>query len=103
MTTHRLMITTSLPTTRSISNRLRRQPIMCTTIHASDIETKLTFLADSTHHQLSIMTLTTHIFLSIPIIHQKQRSWNTIRYTDIHQQTLYPIIATTTLKRYHKL
>ena len=63
--TYRLVIITSLPSKRS---RSRRHPMMRTITYSPDPVTKLTFPADSTQHQLSIMTLATHLLLSIPCL-----------------------------------
>ena len=71
-----------------------------TTAYAPDLVTTLTFPADSAQHQQSILTLATHLLLTIPVITQRQ-SWNIIREKDSHRHTLQLILTTITLKRYH--
>ena len=68
-----------------------------------DLETTLTFPAESIQHQLSIMTLTTHVFLSIPIIHQPQISWTTLWHSDTYELTLHITLVTAIINRYHNL
>ena len=71
-----------------------------TTSHVPDLVTPLTFPADSTQHQQSILTLATHLLLTIPII-TPQKYWNIIREKASHRHTLQLILATFTLKRHH--
>ena len=75
--------------------------MMRTNVHAPDRITILTFQADSPQHQLSIMTLVTHLLLSVSSI-TAQQSWNIVRDGETHQRTLQLVLATITLKRYHK-
>ena len=76
---------------------------MRTTTHTPDLGTTFTFPVESTQHQLSILTLVTHMFLSLPILNTPLLSWNIIRYTSTHRQTMHLILATITLKRYHHI
>ena len=99
-TPYRIVITTSLPSQCSESSRARRRPMLRTTSHAPDLVTTLTFLADSIQYQQSIMTLATHLLLTVPIITRRQ-PWNIIREKESHRHTLQLILATVTLKRYH--
>ena len=99
-TSYRLIITTSLPCQRSGSSSERRRPMLRTTAHDPDLVTALTFPADSIQHQQSILTLATHLLLTVPIV-TRQQFWNIIREMDSHRQTLQLILATITLKRYH--
>ena len=102
-TRYRLEITTSLPETHSRSSNLRHRPMMRTTSHTLDLVTTLTFPVVSNQHQLTIMTLATHLLLSIPCIKQMEHVWNTVRTQDSHQYNLQLILATITLERYHKV
>ena len=102
-TRYRLEITTSLPETHLRSSHLRRHPMMHTTVHTPDLVTTLTFPAVSSQHQLTIMTLVTHLFLSIPCLKQTEHVWNTVWTQDSNQHTLQLILATITLERYHKV
>ena len=97
---YRLIIATSLPTPRSASAQARRRPMLRTTAHAPDLVTTLTFPADSAQHQQSILTLATHLLLTVPII-TRQQSWNIIREKDTHRHNLQLMLATITLKRSH--
>ena len=99
-TSYRLLVTTSLPRQGAGSLSSRRRPMLLTTSHVPDLCTTLTFPADSSQHQQSILTLVTHLLLSIPIITPHQ-SWNIIREKTSHRHTLQLILATVTLKRHH--
>ena len=101
-TTYRLELTTILPSTRSRINRTRRQPMKHTTAHALDLVMTHIFLVKPTRHQLSNITLATHLILYVPIITPKQ-SRNTVQQVRSYQYTLQLILATITLKRYHKV
>ena len=98
-----LEITTRLPETGLGSAQPRRLPMIRTTAHTPDKVTPYTFPADSLHHQLSIITLVTHLLLSIPCLKQTEHVWNTVRTIGSHQYTLNLIMATITLDRYHKV
>ena len=95
-----LIITTSLPIPHSDSSTSRRRPMMRTTAYLPDLVITLTFPANTPQHQQSIMTLATHLLLTIPTITQRQ-SWNIIRETTSHRHTLQLILATVTLNRHH--
>ena len=99
-TPYRHVITTSLPSPRSDASRVRRRPMLRSTSHAPALVTTLTFPADSIQHQQSILTLATHLLLTVPAITQRQ-SWNIIRKKDSYRYTLQLILATVTLKRCH--
>ena len=94
-----LIVTTSLLSQRSRSSSARRRPMLRTTVHAPDIVTNLTFPADSIQYQQSILTLTIHLLLTVPII-TRQQSWKIIRERESHRHTLQLILVTITLKRY---
>ena len=104
-TRYRFEITTSLPETHSRSSNpnLWRRPMMRTTPRTPDLVTTFTFPAASNKHQLTIMTLATHLLLLIPCLKQTEHVWNTIRTQDSHQHTLQLILTTITLERYHKV
>ena len=101
-TTCRLELTTTLPSKASVHGRLQRWPMIRTDSHAPDCITTLTFPAATTQHQLSNMTLVTHMLLSVPIV-TVQQSWNIVRENETHQHTLQLILATITLQSYHKI
>ena len=67
-----LIVTTSLLSQRSRSSSVWRRPMLRTTVHAPDIVTNLTFPADSIQYQQSILTLTIHLLLTVPIITRQQ-------------------------------
>ena len=94
------IVTTSLPSQRAESSNSRCRPMLRTTAHVLDLVTTLTFPADSPQHHQSILTLATHLFLTIPII-TPQQSWNIIREKTSHRHTLQLILATVTLKRHY--
>ena len=71
-TTRRLDLTTTLPSKASVPGRPHRRPMMRTESHAPDRIITLTFPTASIQHQLSIMTLVTHMLLSVPIITERQ-------------------------------
>ena len=97
-TTRRLELTTVLPSKASVPGGPHRRPMIRIESHTPDCITTLTFPTTSTQHQLSIMTLVTHILLSVPIITVIQ-SWN----IETQQHTLQLILATITLRSYHKV
>ena len=100
LNSHCLIITTSLPRPCSGFSSARRLPMMRTTGHAPAPVTTLTFPADSTQHQQSILPLATHLLLTVPVIAPHQ-SWNIIHEKETHRHTLQLIMATVTLKRHH--
>ena len=95
-----VIVTTSLRCHQYESTNARRRPMLRTTSHAPDFITTLTFPVDSIHHQQSILTLVTHMLLTVPIV-TPQQSWNIIREKDSHRYTLQLILATITLKRHY--
>ena len=95
-----VIVTTSLRCHQYESTNARRRPMLRTTSHAPDFITTLTFPVDSIHHQQSILTLATHMILTVPIV-TPQQSWNIICEKDSHRYTLQLILATITLKRHY--
>ena len=85
------------------SKRPKRHHVMRTTSHAPEIGTVLTFPADSVQHQMTILTLATHLLLSIPVIYAPHMAWKIIRQPHTHLRTLHLILATIALKRYHPI
>ena len=73
------------------------------TTHTPDLGRTITFPADSIQHQLSLLTLVTHMSLSLPVVNTPHRSWNVVRYAKTHRQTINLILVTLTLKRYHHI
>ena len=76
--------------------------MMRTVTHEPDRITTLTFPAESKQHQLTILTLATHLLFSVPTLHTRA-SWDIIRHPSSHKHTLHLILATVTLKHYHKI
>ena len=74
-----LTITTSLPSSLIHSKRPRRQHTMRTTFHTPHLGTFLTFPAKYVQHQMTILTLTTHMLLSILVINTPHMVWNIVR------------------------
>ena len=95
-----LIVTTSLPRQDAQSSSSRRRPMLLTKSYVPDLVTTLTFPVNSTPHQQSILTLATHLLLTVPVITPRQ-SWNIIRNKATHRHTLQLIQATVTLKRHH--
>ena len=54
------------------------------TTHAPDPVTTLTLPADSTQHQLSIMTLATHLILFIPQLKRTKHVGNVLQQAESH-------------------
>ena len=52
---------------------------------------------------MTILTLLTHMLLSIPVFHTPPLSLNIVRYTTTHHQTMLIILATFALKQYHPI
>ena len=100
---YRLEITSSLSERSPGSAQPRRRPMMRTAAYTPDLVTTFTFPADSRQHQISSMTLVTHLLLSIPCLKQTEYIWNTVRTTGSHKHTLQLILVTITLDRYHKV
>ena len=99
-TSYLLIVTTSILCSRSRTSNERRHPMLHTTADVPNLVTTLTFPAGSYQHQQSILTLTIHLLLTVPIIISRQ-SWNTLREKDSHRLTLQLILVTITLKRHH--
>ena len=76
---------------------------MRTTSYTRDFGETITFPAESVQHQMTILILVVHILLSIPILKTPSMSWTIVRQATTHQQTLYLILATLVLKRYHPI
>ena len=77
--------------------------MMRTESHAPDLIPTLMFPTNSAQHQLSILTLATHLLLTAPILTPTLQQWNVVQNDDTHHQTLQLILATITLTRYHKI
>ena len=103
ISTQHLAITTNLPSSLRLSKRPKPHHMMLTTSHTPDIGTVLTFPADSVQHQITILTLATHMILSIPEIYAPHMVWKIIRQPHPHLNTLHLIFATLALKRYHPI
>ena len=67
-----------------------------------DLITSLSFQANSPQQQLSIMTLATHLLLTVPPSNSHQ-SWDILRDIESHHNTLKLMLATITLQRYHQV
>ena len=75
------IINTNLPSKRSTS---KRRLLIRTTSYTPDLGRIITFLADPTQQQMSILTLVTHILLLMPGIKVPHVSWNKVRVTTVH-------------------
>ena len=58
----------------------------------------ITILTDSVQHQMTILTLVTHMLLSAPKLNTRLISWDPARQSIAHQQILGIILATLALK-----
>ena len=88
MAPQRPVITTTLPSTQHTFRRPQRLLVVHTMAHIPDLGRTITFLVKSTHHQLSIVTLTIHILLSLTVINISHLSWNIVRSTNTHRLSL---------------
>ena len=73
--------------------------MMRTTNRVPDLGETITFPADSMQHQMTILTLVTHMLLSIPVIHNRTLSWKIVQHPTSHHQTVHIKLATLALKR----
>ena len=71
--------------------------------HIPTLGETIAFPVDSVQHRLIILTLVTHILLSVPVFHSPLRFWRTIRHPNAHHQTIGIILATLALKWYHPI
>ena len=76
---------------------------MRTTSHTPTLGDTISFPAKSVQHQMTILTLVTHMLLSAPNLDATKLSWKAVRQPTTHQQTLGIIMATLALKRYHPI
>ena len=76
--------------------------MMLTTTYILNLVKIITSPTDYLQHQLSIITMATHMVLSTPTL-SRRISWNTIRQVGAHKHTLHLILATIALNRYHKI
>lgn len=63
----------------------------------------IAFETKSTQYKISILTIATHILLSIPDINSQNILCVAVRYTDINRQTLTLILVTLILTQYNKI
>ena len=56
---------------------------------------------DSAHYQITIMTVVTHLILSLSVFNTPLLSWNIVRHPNANHQTMHLILATLALKRYY--
>jgi len=103
LSAQRLTITTSLPSSTPSTKRPRRHRMMRTTSHTPLLGETITFPANSVQHQMTILTLVTHMLLSTPTLNTRLVSWGPVRHPNAHLQTLGIILATLALKRYHPI
>ena len=101
VSTQRLTITTSLPSSLIHSKRPQRQHMMRTMFHTPDLGTMITFPTELMQHQVTILTLATHILLSILVINAPHMVWNIVRHPQTQQNTINLLLATLTLQRKH--
>ena len=76
---------------------------MRTTSHTPTLGETISFPAKSVQHQITILTLVTHMLLSAPNLNTTILSWGAVRQPTTHHQTLGIIMATLALKRYHPI
>ena len=100
LSSQQLTVTTSLPNSPPSTKRPQRHLMMCTTSHMGET---ITFPTDSVPHQITILTLVTHMLFSAPTLNTRLLSWGPVRQPNAHQQTLGIILATLPLKRYHPI
>ena len=74
-----------------------------TTSHTPLLGETITFPANSVQHQMTILTLVTHMLLSTPTLNTRLVSWGPVRQPNAHHQTLGIIQATLALRRYHPI
>ena len=103
LSAQRLTITTSLPIPIRSNKRPRRHRMMRTTSHTPNYGETISFPATSVQHQMTILTLVTHMLLSAPNLDATTLSRKVVRKPTTHQQTLGIIMATLALKRYHPI
>ena len=77
--------------------------MMRTTAHTHTLGETISFPAKSVQHQMTILTLVTHMLLSAPNLDTTKLSLKAVRQPTTHQQTLGIIMATLALKRYHPI
>ena len=77
--------------------------MMRTTSHTPTLEETISFPAKSVQHQMTILTLVTHMLLSAPNLDATKLSWGAVRQPTTHHQTIGIIMATLVLKRYHHI
>ena len=103
LSAQRLTITTSLPSSLPSTKRPRRYRMMRTTSHSPNWGETITFPADSVQYQMTILTLVTHMLLSVSLLRLTLLSWRPVRQPTAHQQTLGIILVTLALKQYHPI
>ena len=74
---------------------------MRTTSHTPEMGWTISFPIESVRHQIIILTLVTHMLLSILVFNTPTTSWNIVRHSHTQHQTMHLILFTLALKRYH--
>ena len=74
-----------------------------TTSHIPTLVETISFLTQSVQHQMTILTLVTHIILSAPNLDATKISLKAVRQPTTHQQTIGIIMTTLAIKRYHPI
>ena len=103
LSAQRLTITTSLPSPIRSNKRPRRHHMMRTISHTPARGETISFPVKSVQHQMTILTLVTHMLLSAPNLDVPKLSWKAVRQPTTHHQTLGIIMATLALQRYHPI
>ena len=94
LSSQQLTTTTSLPSSLPSTKRPRQHLMMRTTSHTPNLGETITFPAESVQHQMTILTLVTHMLLSARTLNTRLISWGPVRQPNAHQQTLGIILAT---------
>ena len=73
------------------------------TAHTPTLGDTISFPADSVQHQMTILTLVTHVLLSVSVLKPPLISWRPVRQQTAYQETLGIIMLTLAFKRYHPI
>ena len=76
---------------------------MRTTSHTSDLGETIAFPTESVQYQMTILTLVTHMLLSMLVLEIPCLSRNILRHTNSQHHTIHLVLTTLALKRYHSI
>ena len=77
--------------------------MMHTTSHTPILGETISFPTKSVQHQMTILTLVTHMLLSAPNLDATKLSWRAVRQPTTHHQTIGIVMVALALKRYHSI